>query len=773
MGISSFLLISLYIKSELEYDKFHENSPLIYRLLRYSKSPSNEVTWARTGPGTAHEIARRFPDIQKAARILAGKNVLDPDVLVENGNRKFLEPGLFYADPQFFEIFSFKSVDDRPVALNDPSHMVITESTATKYFGDEDPLGKTLKINGRKSYTIKGVIRNVPVNSHFHFDLVANIQSHDINDNKSWHWTRVYTYLLINEEADIEKLQEQLHEAINDNYSTRDIKGSSYTEWKAAGNEVSLLLQPLESIHLKSKHASEFEPGGDIVFIRIFFVTGILILFLSSINFINLSIAQVAKKARSIGIRKSIGGSRYHLIIHYISESILVCLLSTLIAVGLTACIFPGLNELIGHHIASPEFQWYWILVILLFPFILGILSGIYPALFLSGHNTVNLLKSGFSVAKSKSALKNSLLVIQFCISIGLIISAITIHQQVQFMQSSDRGYNTNLMVIERGNVLGEKLETFKNELQKNPIIKSISASSTVPGGWIGTVSLYPTSGSIADRLLVKPIFTDFDFSKTYGFQFVEGRSYSKNLASDSMAVIINRTAMESYGLESIEGQSLKGWMPVPHPIVGVIEDFNQGSLKEEVEPMVLFANFFPSMQKISVRVDENSYHEAIEAIENTWSVLVPDEPLIYYFLDDNFNRLYKSEIQMGNLFAILSFLAVILASLGLYGLMAYTTEERAKEIAIRKALGATISSILKLLSSELFRISLIASFISIPVTWKILDLWLMSFAYRTDPSLFLFIGAPTVVIIISVVVISGQVLKVSMENPVKRLRSE
>ncbi len=773
IGISAFLLISLYVKSELEYDKFHEKSDRIYRVLYQSINPTNSLTWARSGPGMAADIRTNYPEVEYAVRILAGKNVLDPDPLVSHGEVQFLEPKLFFADSDFFNVFSFKTLDGSSIPFSDPYDVVLTASTAKKYFRNQNPIGETLDIAGRGQYTVKQVIEDIPSNSHFHFDLIANFQSHSTSKDQSWTWTRVYTYLLLKENVSTTALQTRLQASMDRYQQGRSFNGLSYAEWKEAGNASNTSLQPLESIHLNSNNASEFESGGDMAYVRLFLIVAMLVLFLASINFVNLSTAKATKRAKEVGVKKALGARRKQLVSQFILESVLTCVIATLLAVVVTILTFPYLNDMVGNRIADPEISPWWFGLGAVFILFLGTLSGAYPAFYLSRFQPLKVLKAGGGAQGKKSALRNALTIVQFCTSIGLVIATFTIYNQVNYMKNKDKGFTGKLMVLDRSNVLDDKTEAFKTALKQSPLIEQASASSTVPGSWIGSVNLYPLSGTIADRLVVEPIFTDFEFDETYDFEFVQGRGFSKDFASDSLAVIINEAAFKAYGMESIEGEYLQGWQSAPHPIVGVVKDFNQKSAKEKVVPMVIFVNFFPSMQNMTIRMSTSNSKASIDWVQKTWDRFVPSEPLMYSFMDDNFNRLYRSEIETGNLFSALSTLAILIAGLGLFGMVTFTTEQRSKEFAIRKVLGATSRVIFSLLGKEFGKLISVALVLAVPLVYFLMDSWLDNFAHRTTVPAWAIFVASLVVIMVTLVAVTGKTIKTALENPVKGLREE
>lgn len=772
IGVAAFILITLYVKSELEYDQFHENSDRIYRVLYHSQSPTNEIVWARSGPGTGPVVAQDFPEVEAAVRIMTGKNVLDPDPLVSRGEIQFPEPGLFFADPDFFKVFTFKTLDGGPLDFSDPYAVVITASTAVKYFGDEDPIGQVLKISGRGDYKVVQVIEDVPVNSHFHFDLVANFMSHDIYDNKDWSWTRVYTYLMLDAKAALSNVQQKLQSSLDTEFSKKSFSGASYSQWKEAGNRVDLLMQPLESIHLNSDNASEFEPGGDVLYIRLFMLVALMVLLLACVNFVNLTTAQTSKRAKEVGVRKAVGASRRGLFSYFVWQSVFSSTLATLLGVMIAFWLFPFLNQLVGNRIAEPSIQAGWVLITIAFILILGVVSGAYPALYLSGLKPVKVLKPGRSGEKRRSGLRNALTTFQFGVSIGLVVGTLTIYDQVQFMQDKDKGFANRLMVLDRANVLGQNTEPFKQALLQSSRIESVSASSTVPGSWIGSVSLYPVSGTVADRLVIYPIFADFEFDDTFQFEFLEGRGFTKDLAADSLAVIINETAMKAFGFDQIEGQQLQGWRG-KHPIVGVIKDFNQRPAGEAVDPIVIFANFFSSLQNMTIRFSGDDFGQAVEEVRSVWNKFAPSEPMIYSFLDDNFDRLYASEVETGRLFSALSLLALIIAVLGILGMAIYTGEQRGKEFAVRKVLGATSRGIVLLLGQRFTRLILLSLVLVSPLMWYLMEQWLSNFAYRTSFPLWSLIVAGLAVTLIALVAIANQALRVALENPVQRLRAE
>jgi putative ABC transport system permease protein len=782
-GLTCCLLILAYIINELSYDKFNANADRTYRVTRifYSGPNVESLHLSSIAPPFGPLLQNAFPDIQKMTRVLpSGVTVL------HYKEKLFNEKNAFFADENFFSVFSLNVLKgDRRTALNDPYNIMMTEEVAKKYFGDQDPINKTILLDNTKhEYKVTGIFKPFPSNSHMHPDILMSFNT--LRDSAIYGEKQLetnfgnnsfYTYLLLPKNYNADMISGQLS-AFLDKYvhmqgMPPNLKTSQVTK---------LTIQKLTDIHLRSHLDDEIEENGDISRVYIFSVIAVFILLIACINYMNLSTARSALRAKEIGIRKVIGAQRKEIIRQFLSESVLVTWIALLFALAFTWLLVPFINHLSGLDLAfSSLFRYQIITVILLLPFVIGLISGIYPAMFMSSFIPVKVLKGVLKVGSGGISFRKILVVLQFSISIMLIIATTVVFEQLHFIQQKSLGFNKDHIInMAYVGSLTNQFESFRHELLKNPAVKEIGRSSRIPSGRLldDQNAQVMQGGKLAPiKIDLKYITTDYGFIPTYGMQMAAGRNFSREYITDTANYIINETAVQQLGWKTSQNAIGKdiSYGNVKGKVIGVVHDFHFESLHQKIIPL-LFQLPAPKngyYGVISVKINGNNIPSAISTIKDTWQLYLPNVPFDYTFLDEKFQKLYNSEQQQGSLFTIFSCLAIFIACLGLLGLSAFTISQRVKEIGVRKVLGASVPQIVAELSKDFLKLVLIAAVIALPVAGILMHKWLLDFAFRIDLNWWVFLMAGVIALIIAFVTISFQSIKAAVANPVKSLRSE
>lgn len=765
VGIVSCLLIGIYIKSELSYDRFNENADRIVRVtMDYGQGGAPQkvaVTGTKVGP----QFKRTFPVVQDYVRIEKRGAVVSYD------NQNFEETALLYADPSFFNVFTYKLVRGDAQSLNATDKIILTESTAKKYFGDAEAIGKTLKI-ADKNYTVSAVAADAPTNSQIQFDFILSFKGLGASKAEKWWEANYITYLLLEKPNDIQPLQKQIAGYMNT---------VSHTELKMAGSQyLTYHLEPLASVHLHSNLPDAFEPNGSITYIYILIIVAVLILVIAGVNYVNLSVAQSAGRTGEIGIRKVMGAGKGQLFRQFIGESVLVTAIGVLLAIGLAFAVLPYFNN-----IAGKAFTYRAILdpVILGSLIILGLgigfAAGAYPALLLSGVKLVRILKSGFSFT-SGQGVRKSLMVFQFVISIFLIITTVVILQQLSYIRNKDIGYNKNNVVVLPVNwQMLQKVEGLKKEIKNIPGVAGVAAANNEPinVAWGDGI----TSGD-GKSMSVNALPMDEDFIKTMQLKIVAGSDFNETDVAQIDTTNGGKNFHYSFMLNETAARAM-GWTPEQAigkeiskgetgRIKAVVKDFNFKSFHDPIGPLLIFLDKFQT-QKLFVRINSSNTTQALASIEKIWKSRVPERPFSYKFLDDDYDALYRSEQRTAGIFTTFSGLAILLACLGLFAVTAYAVLQRTKEIGIRKVLGATVSNIVLLISKDFLTLVIVATVIASPIAWYMAHSWLQDFAYRVNIQWWIFIAAGAASLIVAAVTVSIQAIKAALTNPVKSLKSE
>jgi len=777
IGVATCLIIMLYVYHELSYDRYNEKANRIVRVVFRGFIGGGEMKEANVMPPVAKTLKNDFPEVLDATRLQRGGSPL-----ISYGNKTFKENEIGFADSNFFRVFTVPLLKGDPkTALLEPNTVVISTETAKKYFGDEDPIGKVLNFKSWKSnYKVTGVYDKIPARSHFHFNMIASLITNPDQKADSWMTSGYFTYLVLPEGYDYKQLEAKLP-AVIDKYAGPQLTkafGMSLEEFRKKGNNIGLYLQPLTDIHLKSDLAGDLASHGDISYIYIFSAIAIFMLLVACINFMNLSTASASKRAKEVGIRKVMGSLKSELVRQFLVESILIVVIAFGIAIALVYLALPVFNSLADSELSLGLVANVWTLPTLLaFAISVGCLAGSYPAFFLSSFKPVAVLKSAFTTSGTGGlSLRSSLVVFQFFISIVLIIGTVVVHRQLSYIQNKKLGYNKDqVLVIQDTWQLGESNEVFKNNLLQDPRIQSLCSSSFLPAGNtnFNNFSVYPEDK--VGQYVKSPRHTiDPQYLQTMGIKLSAGRNFSKDLASDSLGVIINETAAKAFGWtkdavgHKITGLADNNGTEVSYHIIGVVEDFHFTSLHDAITPLLMVLG--KDNGNMILKVKASDITGLLASIKSKWTA---EEPFSYSFMDERFNNMYRAEQKVGSILNIFAGLTIFVACLGLFGLATFTAQQRVKEIGVRKVLGATVLNITTLLSKDFIKLVVIAIVIASPVAWYLCNKWLEAFAYRINISLWMFVLAGVAAIIIALVTVSFQAVKASLMNPVKSLRSE
>jgi putative ABC transport system permease protein len=778
------LLIFLFIQDELSYDRYNEKADRTYRITRefLSRDGSTSLHLGHIAPPFGPLLKNDFPDFEEVCRTLQIRALL---ALQENGTEQkaFNEDNAFYAEPNLFNIFSIDVKSGNPkTALTDPYKIMLSEETAQKYFGNADPVGKQLKLANTYNMEVAGVFKDFPSQSHWHPDVLISFSTLEDTTiygrrglENNYGNNSFGTYALVKEPFDAARVQAQFPEFLNKYMgavaSQNNLpKPSSFTR---------LYLQKLTDIHLHSHLDSEVETNGNITNVYMMGVIGLFIILIACFNFINLATAQATKRSKEVGLRKVVGAFKMQLINQYLSESILVALFSLLLALGFSWLGIRWLNEFTEKQIDLNLITNFPLTLGLLgFALLVGLLAGLYPAFVVSGFKPVAILKGQVGSARGKGGIRKTLVVVQFAISIALMIATAITFQQLNYLNSRDLGYDKDQVIALRffGD-LAPNYDAFYNELIKQSAIRNASRSSRVPTGRLldsqGNAIIQKGDSMMTADVVIKSIRSDHEFFDTYGIEFVNGRNFSKEVKSDdSLGFILNEAAVKMLGVtnEDVLTRDFQ-YGNVKGRVIGVVQDFHFESLHEEIVPMVFQPSRF--YNRISVKVAGKDMQKAIAHIEKTWRSFIPHRPFEYNFLSEQYRQLYESEQKQGKLFTVFSGLAILIACLGLFGLASFNTLQRVKEIGIRKALGASMPSILTLLSKEMVILVLIANIIAWPLSWYFMNEWLGGFAYRTNLNIGIFILSTLAALFIALATVSSQTIKAAMTNPANTLRYE
>jgi putative ABC transport system permease protein len=777
VGMACCVLIFAFVRNELSYDSYHENKDNIYRVIHGSSTSEGEGAgaepfWVWGNAPISPALKLDFPEIDKVVQF-SGRS----DILLRNGDKVFQEEGVFFMDSTVFDVFSWKLLQGNPkTALSAPLSIVLTESTARKYFGNENPMGKSLvgsESAGRSNagiYTVTGVMSDLPLNSHFRFNALLSMSTFqksipDIFTN--WGYVDFYTYFLVHKGFDKAAFDQKISAFIDRRKPDDD---SKYT----------IAIESLNDVYLKT--SAERQPGetGSLTNIYVFSVIGLFILVIAIINFMNLSTARSLERAKEVGIRKSIGADRGSLIFQFLGESLIIVFLAACTAVIFTFMAMPVMASLTGKEFSIQSFvNWQTVPVLFSIMLLIGILAGSYPALVLSGYNPVKILK-GINKSDARGVnLRKGLVVFQFSLSIALIAGTMIVYFQTGHLLDGKLGFDKERMLVLDYNydeTVNGKMETLKAEMEADPGILSAAFSRSVPGSYFPNAGTGIQASNGEMKWEAQPVFqVGTDFITHYGLKLVAGRTYSRAYPSDlKEALVVNEATARQYGYANpadIIGKKFDQWGR-KGKVIGVVKDFNYISLHRNIEPLTLPLE--PNASRyLSLKIKSENLAQTIAKVERVWKQLASHRPFLYSFLDEDFDRQYQSDFRFRKIFTTFSVLAIVIACLGLLGLATYMAEQRTKEIGIRKVLGASVTRIVALLSMDFVKLVIIAVVIASPVAWFAMSRWLEGFAYRIEIQWWMFALAGLAVVVIALLTVSFQAIKAALMNPIKTLKSE
>ncbi|HYG03005.1 MAG TPA: ABC transporter permease [Chryseosolibacter sp.] len=769
IGITCSMFLLMYILDELSYDRYHTNADNIYRIVSNIKEPDNAFTWAVAQIPLGEELRDNYPEVKNAVRFF-GTNT----TLYKNGDKQFNEADFFLADSTVFDMFTYEFINGDPnTALDNPFSIVLTEKTAVKYFGEASAaLGQGLQNKEGEDFKVTGVIKDVPMNSHFRFDalIARNTRPQFVG---SWGNFGVFTYIQLPANYDLSKMQASLDKVIKERVNPI---------FDQFGIKIQYEMQRITDIHLYSKIQDEAEAGGDISYIYIFGAVGAFMLIIACINYMNLATARSANRAKEVGIRKVMGSQRMQLILQFLTESVVLALMALAVSLILIYALLPGFN-----YLSNKELPFSYILQapviasligVVLFA---GIVGGSYPAFYLSGFSPVGVLKGKLASKGGTVIFRKGLVVLQFGISIFMLISTLIVFEQLQFMRNKDLGFAKERVVRLDLNEreLREKSQTLVNALKQSKEVAGVGMANSSPGQGIGKILLKveDNDGKFSDRG-VDLFSANYDFVKTMGMEIVTGRDFSRDISSDSLyAVLVNESMVKRMGWSDPLGKKFGFNGPngttTERQVVGVVKDYHQNSLYDAIEPLMIVLNH--NTNYVFVRTEEGDVRNSLAAIENAWKEIFPGYTFEYTFLDQDFNSQYQADEKRSQIFTAFSGLTIVIACLGLLGLAAFTTEQRTKEIGVRKVIGASINSLVLLVSKEFFLLVGLGMLLAFPASWYFTDNWLQNFAYRINLTgeWATFIMSALIAFVITLVTVGYHIIRAASSNPVKALRDE
>ncbi len=776
IGIASSLFVALHISDELSYDHFHTNGERIYRVGLNAKLGDQIIHGSSSTGKLAEALRSEAASVEMATNV---KNWGSTSFLY--GDKRFIEPKVLVADSAFFSVFSFPFLNGNPkTALKEPNSVVLTEELAIKYFGNaSDAINKLMVIDGDSiSFKVTGVTENVPNNSHFRFTAVLSRQSFPREFTQGWTSNNVQTYYVLKENSAVAQVDAEL-EGFIQKYVSPEIKqylGVTINEFRASGGgQYNMFSQPLYDIHLHSNLGDELEPQGDINYIYILLAIGLFLLLIASINFMNLSTAKSANRAKEVGLRKTMGAARGQLIGQFLTESMVFSIISALLGLLLVYLFLPSYNLLSGKMLLIESvFQPLMFVVIMATVLIVGLLAGSYPAFYLTSFEVIDVIRGKLNAGSKNKSVRGILVTFQFWISIILIISTAIVYKQLAYTQNKKIGIDKEqILYVMSTYRLGNDKEAFKNALRSQPEIEALSYLSI----HFPNSSDYTSFQSKNDEKthLLSHYFTDYDQQKVMGFEMLKGRFFSPEFGTDSTSIIINESAVKEMGWDNPIGKKLLTFKDENKKseltVIGVVKDFNFESLKEEIRPLVI--EFSKTASSLAIRFNGTNYQQVIVKAQKEWDRLVPNEPFEYSFMAQDFDKTFRAEQRLMKLFTLLTGLAIFIAALGLFGLTAFTAEQRTKEIGIRKALGASVWQINTLLTKEFNKLVLLAFVLAIYPVYYLMTGWLDNFAYRISLSIWVFVMGGVVSLVISWLTVSFQAQKVARANPMDALKYE
>ncbi len=778
IGIACSLLIALFVINEASYDNFNVSKDRIYRLVLNGKLGGQEFVGAFTCAPIGPTMLREFPEVDDYLR-MTGRG----PTIIEYEDLTFTDENVIEADSTFFNFWSIPLLKGDPKeVLNKPRRAVITESMSKRMFGDEDPIDKAIRIgNDTARYIISGMMADVPGNSHFDAHIVTSFMTNPRSQNPIWLSNSYSTYVLLNPNTNYKNVDEKIITLLEKYVGpeAQRFMGISFDEFLAQGNKYRFFLQNLSDIHLDPSIQQEFKQASDPKYLYIFGTISILILLIAAVNFMNLATAQSARRAKEVGVKKVAGSTRGMLVSQFLSESFILSCIALIVALLIIWITLPYFNNLLGTALKLSLFgKWYIIPVLILFTLFVSLLAGSYPAFFLSSFNPYEVLKGSITGSKSNGTLRRILVVFQFAVSILLITSTLIMYRQISFMLNKDVGFTKeHMLVINRANALESRVDAFKDAVKEIPGVINIAGATAVPGRTNNTNG-YGIEGRREETILMATAWVDYDFIDTYGMTLTEGRNFEKSFTTDREACIINESALKNFEISDISKtrflQPLDSGNFLSLQIIGVVRNFNFESLRNPIQPYIFQLKGNNNLWGyITIRLSGQNYQQTIIDIENRWKEFTTNDPMQYYFLDEDFEQMYSQEKQNAQLAVIFSILAVFIAALGLFGLTSFTVEQRTKEIGVRKAMGSSVAAIYLVISREILVLVSISALIAWPLIYFIANKWLENFYFRISPGAFSFLAGLILAISIALLTTSYRILKAARINPAQSLKYE
>jgi len=781
-GLGCFLLIALYVLDELSFDKYNANADRIYRINSDIRFGGADLHMPVTSDMMGQILKKDYPQVEQYTRLYT----FNGDKLVKKGNEYINEEHVAHADSTFFDVFTLPAIEgDTRTALNEPNTVVLTETVAKKYFNSVHVLGKNIEVKDEKNplYKITAVIKDIPENSHFHFGFLFSMK------NVEYNWGQLtshnfYTYIRLKKGTDPKAFEKNFDQYI-DKYVLPEAKQfmniNSMEEFKKAGNSLVYSLMPLTDIHLHSNRSFELSPSGNIQYVYIFSAVALFILMIACINFMNLTTARSANRAREVGIRKVLGTEKGQLVKQFLFESTVMVIMALLIAIPVVWLVLPLFNDMSAKRMtAGSLFSPYILPLLIALPFVVGLMAGSYPAFFLSAFRPIEVLKGKLNLGAKSGILRSVLVVFQFMMSIVFIIGTIVVYRQLHYIQTRNLGFNKDQVLIVNGvGALNNNMVPFKNDVLQLPGVSSGTLSGYLPvtdsyrsdNTWSTEAVMTTKTGFDMQNWVI-----DYDYIRTMGMQIIKGRNFSRDFGGDSSAIIINETTAKIIGYKDPIGKQLfravdqQGHVGA-FTIIGVVKNFNFETLHHDVGPLSFELGTGGGLA--SFKVGTANVNQLIAQVQSKWKSLASGLPFRYRFLDESFDEMYRSEQRVGKIALVFSVLAIFIACLGLFGLATFIAEQRTKEIGIRKVLGASVQGIVQMLSKDFMKLVAISFVIAAPLAWYFMNKWLQDFAYRVSISWWIFVAAGLAALLIALLTVSFQAIRAAISNPVKSLRTE